>query len=114
MSLKIRHLKRVGLVLMGLAFILFAKRVRQPRFVPLSSEVIAVETVEVGTVEVEKEPVLMYSKEGLLIVPYEQHQTFIEAFVYAKETLGDSASNGYRQWYLWRGGMFNTENARSQ
>tara|TARA_R100001244_G_scaffold30683_1_gene29516 strand:- start:83 stop:412 length:330 start_codon:yes stop_codon:yes gene_type:complete len=109
MSFKIRYLKRVGLVLMGLALVLFVKRVRQPRFVPQPPEVIEVETVEV-----EKEPVLMYSKDGLLIVPYEQHQTFIEAFAYAKETLGDSASSGYRQWYLWRGGMFNTESERSQ
>jgi hypothetical protein len=108
MSLKTKHFTRLGLILMGLALIMLVRSVRQPGYVSPP------EVIDIETVEVEKEPVLMYSKDGLLIVPYEQYRTFIEAFSYAKETLGDSTTSGSRQWYLWRGGMFHTESERSQ
>ena len=108
MSLIMQYVTGIVFVLMVLASILFMKDVRETGMEP------PLEEIEVEIVEIEEEPVLTYSKDGLLIVPYEPYPTFIEAFTYAKETLGDSASSGSKQWYLWRGGMYHTESARSQ
>jgi len=108
MSLIMQYVTGIVFVLMVLASILLMKDVRETGMEP------PLEVTEIEIVEAETEPVLKYSKDGLLIVPYEPYPTFIEAFAYAKETLGDSTSSGSKQWYLWRGGMYHTENVKSQ
>ena len=106
MSLIMQYVTGIVFVLMVLASILLMMDVWETGMEP---------PLEVTEIEiVEAEPVLKYSKDGLLIVPYEPYPTFIEAFTYAKETLGDSTSSGSKQWYLWRGGMYHTENVKSQ
>ena len=109
MKFSICYIIRIALVLIAIALALWVKDVREDEFAPDLPELIEEESVEI-----DEEPDFMYSSTGLFTVPYEQFPTPIEAFEYAREMLGDSASKGYKQWYLWRGGMFNTENGQSQ
>ena len=109
MKLNIVYVTGIALVLIAIALVLWVKDIRELEFAPDLPEVIDEEIVEM-----KEEPGSIYSNSGLFTVPYEQYPTFIEALEYARETLGDSTSEGYRQWYLWRGGMFHTENRQSQ
>jgi len=50
-----------------------------------------------------------FSEKGYLIVSASKYPTFEMAKIYAKEVLHDSLITGEKQWFLWRGGFFNTE-----
>ena len=51
----------------------------------------------------------MNSPSAYMIVPVSKCSTLALAKVYAREALKDSITTGEKQWFLWRGGFFNTE-----
>ena len=61
------------------------------------------DTVIVGTV------VDTFNNLGMLIVSYEQCDNFDCAYSYARCKLGDKESTGEMQYFIWRGGMYHTE-----
>ena len=109
MKFSIGYVIRIALVLIAIALALWVKDVRKVEFAPDLPDTTEEEVADTGG-----NYILPRSNGGLFTVPYEQYPTFTKAFEYARETLGDSASNGYRQWYVWRGGMFHTEDKETQ
>lgn len=70
-------------------------------------------TVDSSEIMIEYEPIIeevsVDSPSVYMIVPVSKCSTLALARVYAREALQDSASTGEKQWFLWRGGFFNTE-----
>tara|TARA_R100001244_G_scaffold131561_2_gene104953 strand:- start:160 stop:459 length:300 start_codon:yes stop_codon:yes gene_type:complete len=70
-------------------------------------------TVDSSEIMIEYEPIIeevsVDSPSVYMIVPVSKCSTLTLARVYAREALQDSASTGEKQWFLWRGGFFNTE-----
>ena len=70
-------------------------------------------TVDSSEIMIEYEPIIeevsVDSPSVYMIVPVSKCSTLTLARVYAREALQDSAATGEKQWFLWRGGFFNTE-----
>jgi len=70
-------------------------------------------TVDPSEIMIEYEPIIeevsVDSPSVYMIVPVSECSTLALAKEYAREALQDSAATGEKQWFLWRGGFFNTE-----
>ena len=71
-------------------------------------------TVDPSEIMIEYEPIIeeavdVNSPSVYMIVPVSKCSTLALAKVYAREALKDSVTTGEKQWFLWRGGFFNTE-----
>ena len=92
-------------VLPNLGFVVFAGL--------LATAVNSWNTVESSEIMIEYEPiveeVIVDSPSVYMIVPVSKCSTLALAKVYARGALKDSATTGEKQWFLWRGGFFNTE-----
>ena len=93
-------------IIPNLGFVLFAGI--------LATAVNSWNTVDSSEIMIEYEPVVeeeisIDNPSIYMIVPVSKCSTLALAKVYAREALQDSATTGEKQWFLWRGGFFNTE-----
>ena len=71
-------------------------------------------SVDSSKIMIEYEPIVeeeidVYSPSEYLIVSVERCSTLAEAKIYARGVIEDSTITGQKQWFLWRGGFYNTE-----
>ena len=71
-------------------------------------------TVDPSDIMIEYEPIVeeeinIDSPSVYMIVPVSKCSTLALAKVYARNVIEDSSATGQKQWFLWRGGFFNTE-----
>ena len=93
-------------ILPNLGFVIFAGL--------LATAVNSWNTVDPSEIMIEYEPIIeeavdVDSPSEYLIVSVERCSTLAEAKIYARGVIEDSTITGQKQWFLWRGGFFNTE-----
>jgi len=93
-------------ILPNIGFVLFAGAIATAvnNWNTVSSSEIMIEYVPITEREVNID-----SPSGFLIVPVDKCSTLTEAKIYARSIIEDSTTTGDKQWFLWRGGFFNTE-----
>ena len=88
--------------------------VEEPEVAAVVVEPVVEETILEMTLVAEK-VIPEFNISGHLLVPYEHFMNFGSAFNYAHDVLGDSSTNdGNRQYFLWRGGFYQTETLKDQ
>lgn len=78
-----------------------------------SEESITFENVNQVQEQTEDNKIFHYSDNGTFIVPYPDYDNFPDAFAYARQSIGDSTSEGRIQLFLWRGNKYHTETLKN-
>jgi len=71
-------------------------------------------SVDSSKIMIEYEPIIeeeidIYSPSEYLMVSIDRCSTLSQAKIYARGVIEDSSTTGQKQWFLWRGGFYNTE-----